>query len=199
MSATAKRTTAGRNPAEVEAAWRAVPARLVAEIVAGVLHTMPRPARRHTIAASNLGEELGPPFKRGRGGPGGWVILDEPELHLGPGPDILVPDLAGWRRERMPDAVGDDDAPPFFDLSPDWACEVLSPRTEGFDRGEKVPIYARESVRHVWLVDPIEQTLEVLTLDGARYALAAVHHGEVRVRAEPFDAIELDLAILWAR
>ncbi|CAN5924896.1 hypothetical protein BH11MYX4_BH11MYX4_51170 [soil metagenome] len=160
---------------------------------------MPRPARRHTIAASSLGEELGPPFKRARGGPGGWVILDEPELHLGPGPDILVPDLAGWRRERMPDAVGDEDAPPFYDLPPDWACEVLSPRTEGFDRGEKVPIYAREAVRHVWLVDPIEQTLEVFALDGARYTLLAVHHGSARVRAEPFDAIELDLSILWAR
>ena len=199
MTATAKPSAAGRNSPEVEAAWRAVPGHLVAEIVGGVLHTMPRPARRHTIAASNLGEELGPPFKRGRGGPGGWVILDEPELHLGSGPDILVPDLAGWRRERMPDAVGDDDAPPFFDLSPDWVCEVLSPRTEGFDRGEKVPIYARESVRHVWLVDPIEQTLEVFALDAERYALLAVHHGEIRVRAEPFDAIELDLAILWSR
>ena len=199
MTATAKPSAAGRNSPEVEAAWRAVPGHLVAEIVGGVLHTMPRPARRHTIAASNLGEELGPPFKRGRGGPGGWVILDEPELHLGSGPDILVPDLAGWRRERMPDAVGDDDAPPFFDLSPDWVCEVLSPRTEGFDRGEKVPIYARESVRHVWLVDPIEQTLEVFALDVERYALLAVHHGEIRVRAEPFDAIELDLAILWSR
>jgi Uma2 family endonuclease len=199
MTATAKPVAAGRNSPEVEAAWRAVPGHLLAEIVAGILHTMPRPARRHTIAASNLGEELGPPFKRGRGGPGGWVILDEPELHLGPGPDILVPDLAGWRRERMPDAVGADDAPPFYDLPPDWACEVLSPRTEGFDRGEKVPIYARESVRHVWLVDPIEQTLEVFALDGERYALVAVHHGDARVRAEPFDAIELDLAILWSR
>jgi Uma2 family endonuclease len=158
MSASAKSISNERNSPEVEAAWRAVPAHLVAEIVGGGLHTMPRPARRHTIAATNLGEELGPPFKRGRGGPGGWVILDEPALHLGPRPDIVVPDLAGWSRTRMPDAVGDDDAPPYYDLAPDWACEVLSPRTEGFDRGEKVPIYAREAVRHVWLVDPIEQT-----------------------------------------
>lgn len=199
MTASAKRSGGARNSPEVEAAWRAVPSHCIAEIIDGVLHSMPRPARRHTVAASNLGEELGPPFKRGRGGPGGWVILDEPELHLGVGPDILVPDLAGWRRERMPDAIGEDDAPPFYDLAPDWACEVLSPRTEGFDRGEKVPVYAREGVRHVWLVDPIEQTLEILRLDENGYTLRGVHHGDARIRAEPFDAIELDLSILWAR
>lgn len=188
-----------RNSPEVEAAWRAVPSHLVAEIVRGVLHTMPRPARRHTIAATNLGEELGPPFKRGRGGPGGWVLLDEPELHLGARPDIVVPDLAGWRRERMPDAVGDEDAPPYYELPPDWVCEVLSPRTEAFDRGEKVPVYGREAVSHIWLVDPIEQTLEVFRLDNGRYSLLAVHHSDAHVRAEPFDAIELDLSVLWAR
>jgi Uma2 family endonuclease len=199
MGDPAKQVAGARNSPEVENAWRAVPSHLVAEIVGGVLHTMPRPARRHTIAASNLGEELGPPFKRGRGGPGGWVILDEPELHLGTMPDILVPDLAGWRRQRMPDAVGEDDAPPYYDLAPDWACEVLSPRTEALDRGEKMPVYARERVRDVWLVDPIEQTLEAFRLDDQRYVLLGVHHGAARVRVEPFDAIELDLAILWSR
>ena len=199
MSDAAEKIGPERNSPEVEAAWRAVPPYLVAEIVGGLLRTMPRPARRHTIAASNLGEELGPPFKRGRGGPGGWVILDEPELHLGTMPDIIVPDLAGWRRERMPDAVGADDAPPYYDLPPDWACEVLSPRTEAFDRGEKIPVYAREAVRHVWLVDPLEKTLEVFRLESERFVLLAVHHGDARVRAEPFDAIELDLAALWAR
>lgn len=199
MSGRPKATSSEHNSPEVEAAWRAAPAHLVAEIVGGVLHTMPRPARRHTIAATALGEELGPPFKRGRGGPGGWVILDEPELHLGPRPDIIVPDLAGWRRERMPDAVGDENAPPYFELAPDWACEVLSPRTEGFDRGEKLPIYARERVEHVWLVDPIEQTLEVFRLEREHYSLVAVHHGGALVRAEPFDAVELALAVLWER
>jgi Uma2 family endonuclease len=199
MGDAAKQVAGKRNSPEVEAAWRAAPPHVVAEIVGGVLSTMPRPARRHTIAASNLGGELGPPFNRGRGGPGGWVILDEPELHLGSMPDILVPDLAGWVRQRMPDAIGEEDAPPYYELPPDWACEVLSPKTEAFDRGEKVPVYARERVRHVWLVDPIEQTLEVFRLENARYALLGVHHGDARVRAEPFDAIELDLAILWSR
>lgn len=197
--ADAEKPTVERIGPDVEAAWRAVPSHVVAEIVAGVLHTTPPRARRHTIAASNLGVELGPPFQRGRGGPGDWVILDEPELHLGTMPDIVVPDLAGWRRERMPDAVGDEDAPPYYELAPDWVCEVLSPRTEAFDRGEKVPVFARERVKHVWLVDPIEQTLEIFRLDGERYSLLGVHHGDARVHAEPFDAIELELGVLWSR
>jgi Uma2 family endonuclease len=168
-----------------------VPASKVAEIIDGVMHTHPRPAARHTNAASVLGEELGPPFRRGRGGPGGWVILDEPELHLES--DILVPDLAGWRRERMPQIP--DVA--FFTLAPDWACEVLSPSTEAIDRADKLPVYAREGVAHAWLVDPIAKTLEVLRLDGASYRLIATWRDTARVRAEPFDAIELDLELLW--
>src|SRR6187200_1309348 len=106
---------------DVYAELAALPSHLVGQIIDGVLHTQPRPALRHAQAASVLGEELGPPFKRGRGGPGGWIILDEPELHLGR--NILVPDLAGWRRERMPEVP---DAA-WFELAPDWACEVISP------------------------------------------------------------------------
>ncbi len=169
----------------------AVPREKVAEILHGVLHTHPRPAARHTNAASVLGEELGPPFRRGRGGPGGWVILDEPELHLGT--DIVVPDLAGWRRTRMPQIP---DAA-FFTLAPDWTCEVLSPSTEAVDRADKVPIYGREQVSHVWLVDPVTKTLEILRLDGQTYRVIGTWREDVRVRAEPFDAIELDLALLW--
>src|SRR3954467_12406104 len=117
-----------------------VPEHLVAEIVDGVLITSPRPAARHAMAASALGEELGPPFKRGKGGPGGWIILDEPEIHYQAMGDILVPDLAGWRRERLPKV---EDIP-FFTVSPDWICEVLSPSTEKIDRAQKLGIYARE-------------------------------------------------------
>ncbi|MDB4946869.1 MAG: hypothetical protein JWP97_6403 [Labilithrix sp.] len=180
------------NPATY-AELEALPANVVGEILHGVLHVNPRPAIRHARAASALGEELGPPFNRGRGGPGGWVILDEPELHLAT--DVLVPDLAGWRRERMPELP---DAA-FFDVSPDWACEVLSPSTSAADRGIKLPIYAREGVSHVWLVDPAAKTLEVLRLDGSTYRLVATAFEGARVRAEPFDAIEVDLAALWAR
>jgi Uma2 family endonuclease len=170
----------------------AAPPHQVAEVVDGELRLQPRPAGPHAAAASALGEELGPPFKRGKGGPGGWILLDEPELHLGE--DVLVPDLAGWRRERLP-AIPNQ---PYFTLSPDWVCEVLSPRTEKLDRADKLPIYAREQVAHVWLVDPLERTLEVLRRAGEGWLIVAIHRDDARVRAEPFAAFELDLEILWA-
>jgi Uma2 family endonuclease len=169
------------------------PEPMIAEVVDGVLWTQPRPASPHTRAASTLGGELGPPFDHGKGGPGGWFILDEPELHLGVEPDILVPDLAGWRRETMP-AVPDA---PFFTLRPDWVCEVLSPATHRLDRREKMPVYRREGVSHVWLVDPVERTLEVFMLDGATYRLLATYADAEQVRVPPFDAIVLDLSVLW--
>ncbi len=169
------------------------PDNMVAEIVDGELHLSPRPAKEHTNAASVLGEELGPPFRRGRGGPGGWILLDEPELHLGA--DILVPDLAGWRRARMPVITTDL---PYFTLAPDWVCEVLSPRTARLDRTDKLPIYAREQVAHAWLIDPLARTLEVLRLENGRWSIVGTHGGDARVHAEPFEAIELDLGFLWA-
>jgi len=170
----------------------AAPKHLIAEIIDGDLSLQPRPAGRHAAVASALGEELGPPFKRGRGGPGGWLILDEPELHLSS--DILVPDLAGWRRERLP-RVGDE---AYFELRPDWVCEVLSPSTEKQDRTAKLSIYAREDVPNAWLVNPVQRTLEVLRLTSEGWLTLAVHHDDQRVRAEPFDAVELDLGVLWA-
>jgi Uma2 family endonuclease len=171
---------------------QAAPRHLVAEIIAGELRLSPRPAGPHALVASVLGEELGPPFRRGRGGPGGWIILDEPELHLGE--DILVPDLAGWRRERMP-AVSDV---PYFELAPDWVCEVLSPSTEKTDRAHKLGLHAAAEVAHGWLVNPASRTLEVLRRQGPHWLTVGVHSDGARVRAEPFDAIELDLAVLWA-
>jgi Uma2 family endonuclease len=170
----------------------AAPPGKVAEVVDGELFLSPRPAQPHMAATSALGEELGPPFKRGRGGPGGWLIYDEPELHVGE--DIFVPDLGGWRRERLPHLT--DRA--FFDLAPDWLAEVLSDSTRKLDRTKKLPRYARAGVKHVWFVDPIARTLEVLRLEGEVYAIVATHADDETVRAEPFDAIELDLSILWA-
>jgi Uma2 family endonuclease len=184
------------DPAKRRATYQDVleaPEHMVAEIIDGELYLQPRPAKPHAAAATALGEELGPPFKRGRGGPGGWIILDEPEVHFGG--DVLVPDLAGWRRERMPVMTNDE---PYFSLAPDWACEVLSPGTAVKDRAKKLPIYARENVGHVWLVEPLQRTLDVLRLHEGRWTIVAVHEGGARVRAEPFDAIELDLGILWA-
>ena len=170
-----------------------VPDNLVAEIADGELHASPRPAARHAVAYARLGGALVPPFDEGRGGPGGWCILLEPELHVGA--HVLVPDFAGWRRERMP-AVPDV---AFFTLRPDWLCEILSPSTTSFDRTKKLAIYAREGVPWAWLVDPLARTLEVLKLEGGRWTIFATHAGEEVVRAEPFEAIELELAALWGK
>jgi Uma2 family endonuclease len=180
----------GRKPATY-ADLEALPEHVVGELIAGELHVSPRPAVPHAVAASRLGGGLSSAFDEGRGGPGGWIILDEPELHFGE--DVLVPDLAGWRRERMP-------RPPrtaALTLAPDWVCEVLSPSTAALDRGIKLPVYGREGVRHVWLMDPEARTLEVFRLEEARYVLLVTHTGLARVRAEPFEALELDLSFLW--
>jgi Uma2 family endonuclease len=168
----------------------AVPERLIAEIIDGRLVTQPRPAARHAMAASSLGGELHGPCMRGRGGPGGWILLDEPELHQHG--DVIVPDLAGWRRERMPE-LPDASA---FELAPDWTCEVLSPSTAATDRAEKMPIYARERVGYVWLIDPAAKTLEACRLENGRWMLLGTY-GDAKVRVEPFEAFELELAALW--
>jgi Uma2 family endonuclease len=187
-----------RNAPSVEAAFQAAPEDVVAEILEGELYLNPRPARPHTNAASRLGILIGAPFMFGKGGPGGWVILDEPELHLGPRPDKFVPDLAGWRRERLPRAVGGADAPAHHDLAPDWACEVLSASTRRIDKVQKMRIYAREGVRNVWHVDPLARTLEVFRLEGRHWLLVDTFAEEERVRAEPFEALELELALVWS-
>jgi hypothetical protein len=170
----------------------AVPDHLVAEILEGELHTTRRPAPRHAAASSAMGGMLWGPFDSGRGGPGGWRILFEPELHLGPD-DIVVPDLAGWRRERLPRLP--DEA--FFRLAPDWVCEVVSPTTVAVDRVKKLRIYARERVSHAWLVDPLARTLEVLRLESDRWTIAGTWAGPAALRAEPFEAIDIDLTLLW--
>jgi Uma2 family endonuclease len=169
-----------------------VPDHMVAEIVDDELHASPRPAPRHASATVALTVVIGGAFHHGRGGPGGWRILSEPELHFGR--NVLVPDLAGWRRSRLPrlpDAA-------YFSLSPDWVCEVLSPSTARLDRAKKLAIYAREQVGHAWLVDPVAHTLEVLRLDAGRWTILDTHAGSDVVRAEPFADIDLDLASLWA-
>ena len=183
------------DPAKRKATYQDVldaPAHLNAEIIGGELRLTPRPAGPHTVAASSLGALVGSPFGHGINGPGGWIILDEPELHLGS--DIVIPDLAGWRRSRLPSVPHEA----YFTLAPDWVCEVLSPSTEVTDRSEKLPIYANAGVGHAWLVDPVQRMLEVMRLHEGRWLILAVHHGDQRVRAEPFEALELDLAILWA-
>jgi Uma2 family endonuclease len=173
--------------------YAAVPANRSAVIVNGILHVFPRPAPRHVYASSSLTGKLSDPFNHGKGGPGGWWILDEPELHL-VREEPINPDLAGWRIERLPELPEEA----HFTLAPDWICEVLSKSTEDVDRHEKMPIYAAHGVAHAWLVDPIGKSVEVYTLGpGGRWGKAVVYRGEALVRVPPFEAIELDLSALW--
>ena len=167
------------------------PPHKVAEVIAGTLHTHPRPAMRHARASSGIGAKIAPPFDFGDDGPGGWWIIDEPELHLGE--DIVVPDLAGWRRETMPEYP---DAA-YCTIAPDWVCEVLSPSTRKLDQGEKRALYAREDVRHLWFVDPDARTLEAFELREGQWLLLATLTDDAPVSLLPFEAITFPLDVLW--
>ena len=132
-------------------------------------------------------------FQKGSGGPGGWWILIEPEVHLGD--DVFVPDVVGWRRERLP-VFPKDDA--FATLAPDWVCEVLSPSTRTFDLTTKRAAYAAHGVEHLWLIDPEALTLEAFRLVAGAWTLTAALAGDAEARVAPFDAIAFSLADLWA-
>jgi Uma2 family endonuclease len=168
------------------------PAGMVAELIRGALHLQLRPRPRHSRAITTLGAEIEPPFGRGRDGPGGWVILIEPEVHLGD--EVLVPDLAGWRRERLPtlpDEVG-------IAVAPDWVCEVLSPSTRGYDLTDKRDIYREQGVGHLWFVDPAARTLEAFALKDGAWMLFAALHDDAEVSVAPFDAAPFGLSALWS-
>jgi len=173
----------------------AVPENLVAELIDGELHTSPRPRGRHAVVSSRLGARLTNAFDFGDGGPGGWWILDEPEIHFGPRVDtqVAVPDLAGWRRERMPEIPQDHR----FRIVPDWICEIASPSTAHLDRIVKMPLYAKYGVAFACRIDPEAQTLEVFRLEEGCWLMIGMYGREQRVNAEPFEAIELDLKDLW--
>jgi Uma2 family endonuclease len=182
------------NPAKKTATYadlEAVPPHLIAEILGGELVTHPRPVPRHNISSSSLTSELSPPFQKGRGGPGGWVFADEPELHLGC--DVVVPDLAGWRKERL--FPLSDKA--YFEISPDWICEILSPSTEKIDRGIKRSIYAEAGVKYLWLLDHRSQVLEAFQLDGKNWTLIATVSTGENVSIIPFDSISFPLSELF--
>jgi len=163
----------------------------VAEIVDGKLYIHPRPAPAHAIASTRLGNRIGTPFDFGDGGPGGWWIIAEPELHLSE--DIVVPDIAGWRRERMPRVP----ATAYFMLVPDWVCEVLSPSTRRFDLGGKNSVYAREGVSYFWLVDPDNRSLEAFKLRKGEWALIDRLFNNELVSLPPFEEISFSLGDLW--
>ncbi|MCY1016226.1 Uma2 family endonuclease [Pyxidicoccus sp. MSG2] len=169
----------------------ALPENMVGQIIDGELIAMSRPASPHAVAHFAIGGLLFTTFQAGQRAPGGWWILNEPELHFGE--DVLVPDIAGWRSERMPQMR----RVPFFTLAPDWVCEVLSPSTATLDRKRKREIYAREGVEYVWLVDPALRTLEVFRRHEGQWIQRGTYSGEARIRAEPFEVLELDLGLLW--
>jgi Uma2 family endonuclease len=179
-----------RQPATYEDILQ-LPKNVVGEIIDGDLVVSPRPASRHALASSVVGGALTGPFHRGRGGPGGWIILDEPELHFGS--HVLVPDLAGWRRERMP--VFPD--VPWFALAPDWVCEVLSPSTAILDRTRKQDIYREQGVSWLWFVDPATRTVEVLNRTEHGWMVAGTFGGQGEARVPPFDAVTIDIGALW--
>jgi Uma2 family endonuclease len=169
----------------------ALPPNVVGEILFGELVTHPRPALRHGAASSSLGMVLGDAFQRGRSGPGGWIFVDEPELHLGP--HVVVPDIAGWRRETLPEVPDTT----WIETPPDWLCEMLSPSTENYDRGAKRQIYATYGVKYLWLVDPRPRLLEAFALSEGRWVLLATLRDQEEVRIPPFDAVSFSLGELW--
>ena len=169
------------------------PENMRAEIIYGQLNLQPQPASPHQRVTSVLGGKLGDPFDFGDDGPGGWVILDEPELHLGD--NIVVPDLAGWRRARMPVMP----EAPYFTLAPDWVCEVLSPSTMRRDRVEKRLVYADAGVQHLWHIDPAAKTLEAYELRDGNWVLTHVRSGDDTCDVPPFDAAPFSLGALWSR
>lgn len=176
----------------------AAPPHMTAEVLDGELHLMPRPARKHLRSASGLGAMLYMSFDAGVNGPGGGTILYEPELHLGPDPDILVADLGGWRSGRLVEKDEDED-PPFITVVPDWVCEILSPGTARVDRLKKMRIYARERIPHVWLCDPRERIVEVYRFGGPSYTLVGAYGGDEALTAEPFEAVTIPTSILWGQ
>ena len=172
----------------------ALPEGLTGEILNGQLYTQPRPSGPHGLAGSVLGMRLGPPFQFGENGPGGWWIIDEPELHFISSTEVDVPDLAGWRRTRLPRIPKDHR----YEVVPDWVCEVLSPATESKDREVKMPIYARFGVAYAWLIDPRAHTLEAYALEGSAWREIGRFAGGARVSVAPFEAVTISLDDLWA-
>ncbi|MDZ7750164.1 MAG: Uma2 family endonuclease [Gammaproteobacteria bacterium] len=178
---------------DIYGALEALPEGVTGEIIDGQLHTQPRPAGPHALASSNLGGELHQPYGRGRGGPGGWWIIDEPEIHFVRNTEVLVPDLAGWRRERMP-VLPEDQR---FEVVPDWVCEILSPSTASRDREVKMPVYAAYGVAWAWIVDPGPRTLEAYALRDGRWVLQRHLEASDTVAAEPFEAAAFRVEDLW--
>lgn len=184
-------------PAHIQCLYEAIealPEGVIGELINGQLHTQPRPAGPHALVASNLGADLINPFSRGRGGPGGWWIIDEPEAHFIRNKELVVPDVAGWRRERMP-SVPEDQR---FEVVPDWVCEVLSPSTASKDREVKMPLYARYGVDYAWIIDPRTRCLQAFERRGEDWFEVATFGSGEAICAPPFQAVTLEADAPWS-
>lgn len=165
-----------------------------AEILNGVLETAPSPLPRHSRAQRAIGSFIGRPYDDddGRGGPGGWWILLETDVQLSP-TNVVRPDLAGWKRDRLPEPW---DVRP-IEVVPDWVCEVLSPSNASTDRVMKRRLYAQHGVAFYWLVDPEARTLEALELRGESWLEAGSWGDGDTARVPPFDEVELEVSRLF--
>ena len=182
------------DPAQRQATYEdlyGIPENTIGEIIDGELIVSPRPSRKHGYAATTLVEEMGPAYHRGRGGPGGWIFITEPEIQLGE--HTLVPDLAGWKNERFPR----EEEQNAISVPPDWICEILSPGTVRNDRVRKMPKYAKFEVQYIWLIEPIAKTLEAFRLEAGRWVLLGFYTENDKVRSEPFHELEFNLGDLW--
>ncbi len=172
-----------------------IPENMIGEIIDGELYAMPRPSPRHCNTASSLGIIIGYYYKIGmNGGIGGWWILDKPGIHFSDlKEDIMVPDISGWKKEKMPELPAET----YFSVTPDWICEILSPATAAHDRKKKLPKYAKFGVSYFWIVDPANRTVEILKLKNGEYSVSAVYCEDDKMKAEPFTEILIDLKNIW--
>ncbi len=172
-----------------------IPDNMIGEIIDGELYVMPRPSPKHCNTSSSLGIIIGYYYKMGmNGGSGKWWILDEPEIHFSDlKEDFLVPDIAGWKKERMPTLPAET----YFSVPPDWICEILSPGTARHDRKKKLPKYAKFGVSYFWIIDPANRTVEILKLKNSEYVVLAVYGEDDKMQAEPFTEIIIDLKNIW--
>jgi Uma2 family endonuclease len=182
-----------RSEAELRAELDALPEHLKGEIVEGELFVQPRPRFRHARASAFLSHFVGGAYDFDEDGPGGWWIVGEPGIELPDAPEI-APDIAGWRRERMPKPPPPSEP---IRLAPDWVCEVLSPSNRRWDVLKKFPFYARVSVPWLWVVDPSARTLEIRALRDGQWTQVSAHGDEDRVRLPPFEGVEIPLARMW--
>lgn len=169
-----------------------LPENMTGEIIAGELIATPRPSRKHVATTTLLTSRVVPPYQFGEGGgPGGWIILVEPEVKLGE--DIVVPDLGGWKRERFPISEETN----WISVAPNWVCEVLSPNTMRHDKVRKMPLYAQHAVEHIWLIDPVAMTMDAFRLEGGRWLLLCSYAEDDVATVEPFQEVNINLKDLW--